>query len=413
MSDRSQAAGAPPAVPDTGAAMLMLIAGLLALQPLATDFYLASLPALTGYFGVPASAVQLTLSVFIAGFAGAQLVAGPLSDRFGRRPVVVWGCALFTIASVAGAFAPSLAMLVVARFVQSLGVCCTVICARALVRDSYEPELGARVMARALGWMSVAPLFGPIAGGFLQDALGWRVNFAALALLGGALLVATVRRLPETNRHLNPHATDLGPLFANYRRIAATPAFWRYTLPVTGSYCALFSFLSASPFAVIRVLGVPERYFGFVFGACTAGFLVGTMVTRRLLPRLGLERTVRRGALVALGAGAALAAFALAGVETLPTLVVPVFFLIMAHGLLQPTCQMGAIGPFPREAGAAAALVGFVMHLAAALVGWWIGASHDGTLRPLSFTIAALGAFIALSAFALVRAPARGAAPAA
>ncbi|MCO5108066.1 MAG: multidrug effflux MFS transporter [Burkholderiaceae bacterium] len=393
----------PRASTDASAALLFLLTGFLALQPLSTDLYLASLPALRGHFSESVSSVQLTLSAFLAGFALSQLIAGPLSDRFGRRPVAVGGCALYVGASLAGMLAPSLWVLIGARVLQAIGVCCTVVCARAIVRDLHEAEAGARVLARALAWMGIAPIAGPVAGGLLQAWLGWRANLAALALLGAILLAAALRTLAETNRHPDPSATDLRALARNYARIAASRRFWAYALPVTGSYGALFCFISGASFVLIEIFGISAQRFGFVYALVTLGYLLGTMALRPLLGRLGLVGAIRIGATVAFASGAAMAAFALADVRTLPAVLGPMFLAVMAHGFIQPACQIGAIDPFPRQAGAAAALMGFTMLSIAALAGWAVGALHDGSTRPLALGVAACGAFCALSAWTLLR----------
>ena len=393
----------PRASIDASAALLFLLTGFLSLQPLSTDLYLASLPALREHFAGSVSSVQLTLSAFLAGFALSQLIAGPLSDRFGRRPVAIGGCGLYVGASLAGMVAPSLAVLIGARVLQAIAVCCTVVCARAIVRDLYEAEAGARVLARALTWMGIVPIAGPVAGGLLQAGLGWRANFAALTLLGAILLAAALRTLPETNRHLDASATDLRALARNYARIAASRRFWSYALPVTGSYSALFCFISSASFVLIEIFGIPPQRFGFAYALVTVGYLLGTMALRSVLGRLGLVGSVRAGATVALASGAAMAALALAGVRTLPAVMVPMFLAVTAHGFIQPACQIGAIDPFPRQAGAAAALMGFTMLAVAAAAGWAVGAMHDGSTRPLALGVAVCGAFCALSAWGLLR----------
>ncbi|OJV58363.1 MAG: hypothetical protein BGO36_03805, partial [Burkholderiales bacterium 68-10] len=299
------------------AGLLFLLTGFLALQPLSTDLYLASLPALRVHFDASVSSVQLTLSAFLAGFAISQLLAGPLSDRFGRRPVALGGAALYLAGSLLGAFAPSLAVLVAARIAQALGVCCTVVCARAIVRDLYEAEPGARVMSRALSWMGVVPIAGPVLGGLVQSAFGWRTNFLVLAAAGAAMLAATLRVLPETNRHRNPHATDLGALLRNYALVASSRNFWANALPITGSYGALFCFISASSFVLIELFGVSERAFGFTYALVTLGYLLGTIAVRRVLARLGLTRSIRLGATVGLVAGSSMALLAALGVQSL------------------------------------------------------------------------------------------------
>lgn len=394
-------------MPHAGAAisvgLLFLLTGFLSLQPLSTDLYLASLPALRTHFDAPVSAVQLTLSAFLAGFAISQLLAGPLSDRFGRRPVALGGAALYVAASLLGAVAPSLAVLVAARVVQALGVCCTVVCSRAIVRDLYEAEPGARVMARALSWMGIAPIAGPVLGGLVQSAFGWRMNFVVLMALGVAVLVATLRILPETNRHRNPHATDLGPLLRNYALVASSRRFWAHALPITGSYGALFCFISASSFVLIELFGVSERAFGFTYALVTLGYLLGTISVRRMLARIGLSASIRLGATVGLAAAAALTLFAALGVQTLAVVMVPMCIVTAAHGFIQPCCQIGAIDPFPRNAGAATALMGFVMLTIASLAGWLVGALHDGTTRPLAWVVLASMLFCACSAWGLLR----------
>ncbi|MCD6672545.1 MAG: multidrug effflux MFS transporter [Burkholderiaceae bacterium] len=383
--------------------LLFLLTGFLALQPLSTDLYLASLPALRVHFDAPVSSVQLTLSAFLAGFAISQLLAGPLSDRFGRRPVALGGAALYLAGSLLGAFAPSLAVLVAARIAQALGVCCTVVCARAIVRDLYEAEPGARVMSRALSWMGVVPIAGPVLGGLVQSAFGWRTNFLVLAAAGAAMLAATLRVLPETNRHRNPHATDLGPLLRNYALVASSRSFWANALPITGSYGALFCFISASSFVLIELFGVSERAFGFTYALVTLGYLLGTIAVRRVLARLGLTRSIRLGATVGLVAGSSMALLAALGVQSLAAVLVPMCFVTAAHGFIQPCCQIGAIDPFPRHAGAATALMGFTMLTIAAFAGWLVGALHDGTVRPLAWAVAASACFGALSAWTLLR----------
>lgn len=401
---RGQLAAAPNATAVVSAGGLFALTGFLGLQPLATDLYLPSLPAIGRHFGETPAAVQATLSAFIAAFAFAQLLVGPLSDRFGRRPVALGGLALFLLASIAASAAPSLGWLVAMRVAQAAGVCCTVLCARAIVRDLYEPDAGTRVMARALGWMTVITLLGPVTGGLLQSAFGWRAAFVALSAVALVLLANAAIGLPETNRHRDRNATRPGPLVANYLTIARDPVFRAFALTATGSYCGLFAFISGSSFVLIEVLGLSPAGYGLAFGLVTLGFLPGTLLTRRLQPVLGVRRTAALGGAIAAAGGLTMAGLALAGVQSVAAIVAPMFVVLLAHGLLQPTCQMGALADFPRNAGAAAALLGFAMHLVAAALGAWIGASHDGTTLPLAATIGTIACLTALSSLRLLRA---------
>jgi DHA1 family bicyclomycin/chloramphenicol resistance-like MFS transporter len=183
------------------AAVTVLLTALVALGPLSTDLYLPSLPALTAYFGVGEAAGQLTLSAFLLGLAGGQIIYGPLSDRYGRRPVLLFGLALYAIASIVCVFAPSIQVLVIARFCQACGACVGPVLGRAVVRDVYGREGAARILSYLSAAIALAPAIGPIIGGFVETWFGWRANFIVLSLYGAAALALTFAILPETNTH--------------------------------------------------------------------------------------------------------------------------------------------------------------------------------------------------------------------
>ncbi|RJG27382.1 multidrug effflux MFS transporter [Massilia cavernae] len=381
------------------APILILIIGFMMLQPLSTDLYLASLPSLSTVFGVPASTVQLTLSMFVIGFGGAQLVIGPLSDRYGRRPVLLWGLSLYVAASLLCASAQSIDVLIVARFLQALGCCSAIIIARAIVRDAYAPADSARVIARASSWLSLAPLTGPILGSYLQVAFGWRAAFVALSILSGIVLFAVVLRLPETNVHKNPRATELRGLLANYRHVLGAREFWAHVLPGALSYGAIFAFISGSSLVLIKVLGVPTAWFGYCFAFGVSGYLIGTIVCRKLLPRFGPTATLRIGSTMSLAAGALFLGAVALGFIHWSVVVLAMFMTMMAHGLNFPVSQSGSVTPFPQQAGTAAGLMGALVMVVAFGVGTVVGATFDGTLLPLASIACALGVAI----FASVR----------
>lgn len=381
--------------------LLWLIAGCLMLQPLSTDLYLASLPHLASDFGVTPAAVQQTLSLFVIGFGVAQLISGPLSDRFGRRPVLLGGLCVYIASSLACALAANLDLLIAARFVQAIGCCTAAVVARALIRDAFTPAEGAKVMAKASSLLSLAPIFGPVLGGYLQVWFGWRAAFFFHSFFCIVLAGAAWRLLRETNLHLNPDAMRLRGLIAVYRRIASADFFWAYTLPGALSYAAIFTFISGSSFVLINVLGVPTEFYGYCFAFGVSGYLIGTLVCRRLLARIGLAHTLTAGTLLSLFSGLLFAALVLAGIEHWSVVVGCLFLTMGAHGINFPCAQTGAVAPFPREAGAAAGLLGFITMIAALLTGTWVGMSHDGTLLPLALTSASIGVLLFGSAWSL------------
>lgn len=387
----------------TPVTLIWLVTGCLMLQPLSTDLYLASLPSMATDFGVTPAAVQNTLSLFVIGFGSAQLVSGPLSDRYGRRPVLIGGLTLYLLSSIACALAPGLAWLVVARFVQAIGCCTGVVVARAIIRDAHSAADGARVLAKASSLLSLAAISGPVLGSYLQVAFGWRAAFVALALAGLTMWIATLLRLRESNSQPNPEAMRLGILAATYSKVIRTPAFWAYALPGALSYASIFVFISGTPFVLIRVLGVATEYYGYLFAFGVCGYLTGALICRRLLGTIGIQRVLRLGTAIGLAGGLGFLVFAIAGVQHWLLVVIALFVVMTAHGINIPCTQAGSLAPFPEQAGAAAGLFGCIMMLVALGAGIWVGSSHDGTLLPL----ASISATVSVVLFASTRLLAR------
>ena len=393
----------PTAFGLTPATVIALIAGLSMLQPLSTDLYLPTLPSIAGDFGASVAAVQWTLSLFIAVFGIWQLVAGPLTDRYGRRLPIVFGVGLYAAASVLAMTAPSLDVLIVARALQAIGACTGLVGARGFVRDLFVPSEGARVLAAAATIMSVAPLIGPLIGAQLAGAFGWRAAFAVLTAFSLSLALFVVLKLPETNARLNPHALAWRPMLRTYRSVLRSPTFIAYTLAASATYAGLFAFISGSSFVLMRGLGLSPTAYAFCFSLMVAGYLTGTLICRRLLPRHGIPRTIQFGGALQACAGLLMAGLAFAGVHVAAAIAGPMFVYGVSHGMVQAPSQAGAVAPFPANAGSAAALLGFGMMLIAAAVGAWIGASYDGTVYPLTLTIATCALATATFAFTLVR----------
>lgn len=383
--------------------LLAFTAAFITLQPISTDLYQAALPSIGTAFGVPVADVQLTLTVFIATFGVWQLIAGPLSDRFGRYPVALGGSLTYVAASAICTFAPSLPWLIAGRALQAVGACSCLVAARAMVRDELTPEHGARVLAASATILGICVVIAPILGGLLQAAFGWRATFGAMLAISSLLALATLLRLKETHRAPNLHALRAGPLARGYAEVVRAPSWHAYTWPAVASYAGLFSFISGGSFVLIRVLGVAPVYYGFCFSFIVSGYIVGTLACRRSVPRHGMPWTMRRGALLQLAAGSAIAGLALAGLHHPLALLAPQFVFLIGHGLIQPVAQSGSMARFPHSAGVATAAMGLAMMVVAAAVGQWIGASYNGTVYPLTLTIAACGVASALTTFTLAK----------
>ena len=358
----------------------ILLGLMIGIQPIATDLYLSALPSIQSNLAASTGQTQLTLSAMLLAFGSAQLVLGPLSDRWGRRPVLLWGVGVFTAASVLTALASSIEWLIAARILQGAAMGAAVMSARAITRDLFEPERAAIVMSKAFTGLGVIALSASLVGSLLSHYTHWRYTLSAMAVFGGVLWLIIFLRYTETLQARNPTAMQLGGLFRNTVAIASHSGFRVYSFISISSYCALFSFLAGSPFVLMNVLGLSKLQFGLYLMVMPLFYISGTVYCRRLLRRYGLQAAVKRAAWMILLAGLAISGLALAGVQTLWSVMTPFYLFIFAHGVMQPCGQSGSVAHFPHIAGTAAALNGFLMMAFAFATSLWIGASNDGAL---------------------------------
>ena len=383
--------------------VVSVLAMLLGIQPITTDLYLPALPGLAAELGSPMTRTQLTLSALLFAFGISQLFLGPIADRFGRRPVLLGGLSLYVVASLGAALSPGIDVLVLWRAVQGVGMGAAVVCARAMVRDLYVPTDGARFMSKALSGLGLIALASPLVGGAIASWLGWRTALLATGIFGAATLALVALRLPETARALDPYALRIAPMFANWWRIARHPSFVAWSLLVTCTYAGLLAFLASSSFVFIEVLGTSRMAAGMFIAGCSCCYIAGTFQCRRWLLRYGLAGAVKRGAVFTLVGGLTMAALSLAGVFSPWAIAVPQFIYSFGHGVHQPCGQAAVVGPFPRSAGAASALAGFILAAGAVLVGAWLGVAMDGTVFPLTLTVGAMSVTTAAVAWTLVQ----------
>ena len=384
--------------PPDSVAMTLLLTALIAFGALSNNMYLPSLPSMAEVLGVPVGAVLLTVSAFFLGFAAGQLVYGSLSDRFGRRPVLLGGLAAYTAASAICMAAPGIEVLIAGRVVQGLGAAAGQVLARAIVRDLFEPPRAARMLSVMAAVFSVMPALAPFAGGFLEAWFGWRAQFATMMLIGSAVLALVWRGLGETIARPDPTATDPRRIAANYRALASHPAVMGYTLSFAALFAGMFAFHSGSAFVFIDLLGYGPEVYGAFFIIVGAGYLAGSVASARITVRLGHRRLVVLGGTIAVLGGGVMLALVLAGRVTAWTILVPQFTFMLGTGLLMPNAIVGALAPYPEKAGAASALFGFFQQAAAGLMVAGLGWIADGTARPMAACIFA-GAAASLAAY--------------
>ncbi|WP_028604433.1 multidrug effflux MFS transporter [Ottowia thiooxydans] len=391
----------PPAV------IVLLLALLLGIQPVTTDVYLPALPSIQDSFAASMAQIQLTFSGLLLAFGVSQMVWGPLSDRIGRRPVLLWGMALYTLASVGAMLAPAMGWLIAWRVLQGAAMGAAVMCARAIVRDVYRPLEGARVMSKGLSGLGIIAVLAAPLGSLMTELVGWRAAMAVPALFGAGTLALVALRFDETLAVRNPAALNPGTLLRSWGLIARHPTFNTYSLLSTASYAALFTFLASSSFVLLRILGVSKTGYGAIMAVLSALYIVGTIICRRLLARWGVRRAVALAGGITFTAGLLHCALTFFGWGEswygAWALVIPQGLFMLAHGVHQPCAQSGAVGPFPSMAGAASALNGFFMMAVAFPIGLWIGQAMDGTPRPMAYGIAFWCGVIALTAWTWVQ----------
>ena len=387
----------PPAV------IVLLLSLLLGLQPITTDLYLPALPVLTAGFSASMQQAQLTLTALLLAFGVSQLVWGPLSDRFGRRPILLIGLSAYVLAAVGSALAPSMTALIVWRTVQGAAMGAAVMCARAIVRDLYAPVQGAGVMSKGLSGLGVIAFLSAPIGGLLTEILNWRFALLALAIFGAASLGMIAWRFEESLQRKNPAALQAATMLSTWKSILSHPTFLAFSALSAASYGGLFTFLAASSFVFMSVLSLSKTHYGALMALNSLAYIGGTFLCRHWLPRFGVRRSLKWAGLLSLTGGTLMAGLSLAGIQNVWAIMLPQLLFVIGHGIHQPCGQSGAVGPFPHAAGAASALNGFLMMLAAFAMGSWLGDRMDGTVLPLTLGVWFWSALIALSAWTLVQ----------
>ena len=377
-------------------ALTVLLGALIGISPFAMDVYLASMPSMTVSLSTSAAMVQLTLSVYMYGLGIGQLFAGPLSDRFGRRRVLLGGTALFAVASVVCAASPTVEVLIVARLVQSLAVATCSTVPRALVRDLLAGDDAAHMLSLMGMVLGIAPIVAPIMGGQPHVVFGWRSTFVFVTIYAVIALFAIWRSMPETLREVNHQALHPRVMARNFNRLLHSRVFLGYFLVSCFTFCGLFAFLAGSSFVFVSVMGAGERGFGFLFGAVMLGNLTGAAIASRVVRRYGIDRVIRFAAGLGLAAGATMAVLAWAGIDHPMAIVLPMFVYMVSLMLTAPQAMAGSMTPFPEIAGAAASLQQFGQFVFASTAALIVGLTYDHTTRPMATTIAvsALLAFI-------------------
>jgi MFS transporter, DHA1 family, multidrug resistance protein len=388
--------------------LIILISALVMLGPFTNNIMVPSLNSLAVEMQTGFGDAQSILSIFMVGFAAGQLFVGPMSDRFGRKPVLTVSLVLYIVASVLCAIAPDLYSLCAARLIQALGVSATLSVGRAIVRDSFDSEKMAQVYAYVGTALALGPIIGPIFGGVIEVAAGWRSVFVFLAAFGVLMLIIIVFLLRETNQHLNRDATRPGRLVGNYATLLSTRLYMGYVLCNAICYAGIFAFTSCSAYILIGLLKVSPDVFGALYAITVSAYGVGTLVASQITRRIGIKRMIIFGGLIMTIFGEIIVILPMLGYFNIWTVILPFAGFAFGTGFVFPSGQAGGISPYPKMAGAASSMLSCLQMSTAAVVGAVTARLLDGNMMPMAWTIFGLGPILLLSFYFLVLREPRG-----
>jgi DHA1 family bicyclomycin/chloramphenicol resistance-like MFS transporter len=375
----------------------LFIIGLVAttsVGPMAMQLFVPSLPFMARDLAAPVDVAQLALSLSMAAIALANLVYGPLSDRFGRRPILLIGLLLFLVGTAIAALATSIEMLVIGRIIQAGGSASGMVISRAMVRDVYGAEKAASMIAYLTVAMLAAPYIALIVGGALTDTVGWRVSLWLAFVVGGIVTILALRILRETHYE---NRLPLAPisLARSYTGLFGSVEFTGYVLHTAFAAGTFFAFMAAGPFLMVDVLGRSALEFSLWFALLTFTFMGANLAAGRISTRVGTDRMVLLGSIVSLSGGVLLVIFlAVFGLSPL-TLFLPNALVGIGQGISMPNAQAGAINLNPKLAGTASGLLAFATMGMGAVFSQVVGELADGTAAPLAWTIF-IGVLLAL-----------------
>ncbi|TKD21408.1 multidrug effflux MFS transporter [Rhodobacter capsulatus] len=378
----------------------LVLGGLSALGPLAIDMYLPGLPTMVTDLGTNEGTIQYSLMVFFAGLTLGQLFYGPLSDRYGRKPLAYFGLALFVLGSLGSAFAGSVESLILFRAIEGLGGSIGMVIAMAVIRDLYTGHAAGRMMALVLMVLGVSPVLAPLAGSAMLAIADWKAIFLVLALVGLALIVCVAVALPETRAPEIRRASHPGRAFRHYLSLLGSRQFLPFVLVSAVAQAGFFAYISGSAFVFISVHGLSPTEYSVLFALNAVGLVIANQLSAPATRRFGSYAVARAATLVLMVSGLALVGMELAGLASVWSHSLLLFFVVAQAGMVMPVLSVRAMASFGSIAGTAAAMLGAIQFVGAAAASGAVGALADGTALPLVCVIAGCGIGAAAIAFA-------------
>jgi MFS transporter, DHA1 family, multidrug resistance protein len=381
-----------PVTSDPTLRFIILLGLLDAFGPLGIDMYLPAFPQIEHDLNARAGAMQLTLSLFLAGLAIGQLICGPISDRVGRRLPLLYGAGAFALASLTCAFARSIEALILARFVMGLAGSTGMVVARAVVRDSFEEADSSRVYSMLMLVIGIAPIISPSVGGYLMQIGGWGSIFWALAAFGCLCGVAVAVDLPETHPPARRSQDSVATVFRRYAGLIVDRRFIGYAAPVSLALGLIFAYVASAPSVFMQIFKLSPTVFSLIFASNAVGLIGAAQVNRWLTRHYDTHTILRAASLGNAVTALLLPVLAWTGIGGFPAFFADIFLCLMTVGLILPNATAAVMAPFPETAGVASALLGMLQFSVGAATGALVGLFHDGTARPMAFVMAGCAA---------------------
>lgn len=347
---------------------------------IASDIYLPAMPDIGNYLGTNDLEVKKTLSFFLLGLSFSQLIYGPITDKFGRKKVLIFGTLLYTLASVLCSTATNIQALILFRFLQAVGACSGMVIARAIVADLYSKEEGAKVFTTIFPIIGVSPAIAPVIGGLLTHYFSWRANFDFIALLGVVILCLTIFCLKESLPQEKRHNISLGTIARNYVSVLSNKLFLLYAILVCCAYGAYFAYLTNSSF-LFSTFGYQAKNIGFFYITLSIGYISGNLLAKRIIKTISIDKALWVGGSIFLLGGLVMLGVTLLDIKSITLIILSMSILTVGNGFLLPLGIISAMSTSATKAGTASGTIGFLQLGSASVFSFLVGILSSNELH--------------------------------